>query len=158
VDDRPLPRRLVLDTNVWLDWLVFGDARVAMVANAVNSGRAVVVIDAACREELVRVLAYPLGRHTLDAGQRARCLAECDRIAKVSPLQPQEQLALPRCSDPDDQKFLELARDARADALVTKDRALLVLARRRHPTLPFLVLRPEQLAERLGLAAPACPG
>ncbi|MGB3427088.1 MAG: PIN domain-containing protein, partial [Burkholderiaceae bacterium] len=34
------------------------------------------------------------------------------------------------CTDPHDQKFLDLAYTARADWLVTKDKALLKLARR----------------------------
>jgi predicted nucleic acid-binding protein len=37
---------------------------------------------------------------------------------------------MPRCSDPDDQKFLELAAASRAQLLVSKDRALLKLRRR----------------------------
>ena len=37
---------------------------------------------------------------------------------------------LPRCRDPDDQPFLELARDAGAMALLTRDAQLLRLARR----------------------------
>ena len=35
-----------------------------------------------------------------------------------------------RCRDPDDQMFIDLALSARAQWLVTRDRALLVLARR----------------------------
>jgi predicted nucleic acid-binding protein len=38
--------------------------------------------------------------------------------------------ALPRCSDPDDQKFLALAQDAAADWLLTRDKAILRLKRR----------------------------
>jgi predicted nucleic acid-binding protein len=38
---------------------------------------------------------------------------------------------LPVCTDKDDQKFLELARDANATILITKDKALLKLARKR---------------------------
>ena len=39
----------------------------------------------------------------------------------------EERAALPKCSDPDDQKLLELAYAARADCLVTRDQALLAL-------------------------------
>jgi predicted nucleic acid-binding protein len=52
---------------------------------------------------------------------------------------------LPLCRDPDDQKFLELARDCKASALVTKDRALLELARRKRRPLPFRIVRPVDL-------------
>jgi predicted nucleic acid-binding protein len=40
---------------------------------------------------------------------------------------------MPRCSDPDDQKFIELAADIHALVLVSKDRAVLKLRRRCAP-------------------------
>jgi len=138
--------RLVLDTNVWLDWLVFDDPELAPLRAAVREGRARVFIDAACEAELARVLAYPLGRIRLDAAAQAACLAECRRRAapgeRVAPL-PGE---LPRCRDPDDQKFLELARDCAADFLLTRDRALLELARR----APFRIVTPGDWAKPAG--------
>jgi putative PIN family toxin of toxin-antitoxin system len=137
--------RLVLDTNVWLDWLVFRDACVAPLRAAVESGRAEVCIDAACEEELVRVLAYPLGRTVLDPAAQAAALTECRRVARAAAGAPLA-CRLPPCSDPEDQKFLELARDCRADLLVTKDRALLVLARH----APFRIVTPSQAGEALG--------
>ncbi len=54
-----------------------------------------------------------------------------------------ERARLPACRDPDDQKFLEAALNSRADFLLTKDRALLDLARR---PLPFRILTPEGFA------------
>jgi len=58
---------LVLDTNVWLDWLLFHDPSVVALKAVVKEGRAEIFIDAACEAELVRVLAYDLGRHSIDA-------------------------------------------------------------------------------------------
>ena len=40
---------------------------------------------------------------------------------------------MPRCSDPDDQKFIELAAATHAQGLVSKDRAVLKLRRRCAP-------------------------
>jgi predicted nucleic acid-binding protein len=134
--------RLILDTNVWLDWLVFDDPSLAPLKAAVAERRAEIFIDGSCEAELARVLAYDLGRHSLDAAAQAACLAECRRIAR--PLQNgksgSEPDFLPRCADPGDQIFLEAALAARADFLVTKDRSLLDLARR---TLPFQIVRPD---------------
>lgn len=130
--------RLVLDTNVWLDWLVFDDSGVAALKAAVGTGTATVFIDAACLDELQRVLAYPLRKAALDEAQRAACLAACRALAQFVDTRPAP--GLPRCADPDDQKFLELAAAARADALLTKDLALLALARR--PALPFHIMTP----------------
>lgn len=124
--------RVVLDTNIWLDWLVFHDSGISHLKLAVEEKRAEIVIDSACEAELERVLAYDLARHSLDAAAQAGCLAECRRVAhRVDAAAPEaERKLLPRCADPDDQKFLELALAARADILVTKDHKLLELARR----------------------------
>ena len=143
------PKRVVLDTNIWLDWLVFNDLSVLYLKKAVSEGRAEIFIDAACEAELERVLAYDLARHTLDAAARGACLAECRRIAhRIDAAAPDAECRLlPRCVDPDDQKFLELALAARADILVSKDHKLLELARR---TSAFAIVAPAALPGRIG--------
>ena len=135
--------RVVLDTNVWLDWLVFKDLSLLHLKKVVAEGQAEIFMDAACEAELERVLAYDLARHSLAAEAQAACLAECRRIAKrIDAQAPEaERKLLPRCADPDDQKFLELALAARADALITKDHKLLELARR---TKTFRILKPDR--------------
>jgi len=141
-------KRLVLDTNVWLDWLVFDEPTLAPLRAAQAAGRVQIVIDEACEAELVRVLAYDLGKHTIGAEAQAECIARCRRVAKrvdvtaIATASSAAVAALPRCSDPDDQKFLELARAAQAHVLVTKDQALLDLARRK---LPFRIAAPQAL-------------
>ncbi len=135
--------RLVLDTNAWLDWLVFRDACMAPIRRAVEEGRAEVWIDAACEAELARVLAYPLGRHAIDAARQAECLAQCLAHCRRPETQAAPALRLPACRDPDDQKFLVLAAACGADALITKDAALLALARR----VPFRILTPAGFAQ-----------
>jgi predicted nucleic acid-binding protein len=155
--------RLVLDTNVWLDWLVFDEPSLAPLRAAHEAGRVEIVMDEACEAELARVLAYDLGKHSMDAQAQADRMARCRSLAKrvdaiaASPPpagaagagaagaprpSPPGGLALPRCSDPHDQKFLELALAANADVLVTKDQALLELARRK---LPFRIAAPQAL-------------
>jgi len=136
-------RRIILDTNIWLDWLVFKDLSLLKLKQAVADGEAEIFIDAACEAELERVLAYDLARHTLDAAAQADCLAECRCIARLIETAAPEagRRLLPRCLDPDDQKFLELALAARADVLVTKDHKLLELARR---TKAFRILNPRK--------------
>jgi hypothetical protein len=46
---------MVLDTQVWIDWLVFDDASTLALRAAAE--RAEIVIDAACEAELARVTA-----------------------------------------------------------------------------------------------------
>lgn len=128
--------RLVLDSNVWLDWLHFDDPGISPLKTANHNGTIEIVIDAPCRDELQRVLGYQ--RFGLDEGDQLALLHEADRISTfLDNLRyiPTEQL--PRCSDPDDIKFLALAAASGADWLVTKDKAL--LARRRHTVRGFRV-------------------
>ncbi len=137
--------RVVLDTNIWLDWLVFGDPGVAPLRAAVEEGRIEVFIDEACEAELERVLGYSLQKKVLDAAKRQACMAQCRKIAaridaKIT------ATPLPQCRDPDDQKFLEAAAAAGADFLVTKDHALLELARAvEKRALCFKIVKPDAL-------------
>jgi putative PIN family toxin of toxin-antitoxin system len=130
--------RLVIDTQVWLDWLVFDDASVLALRQTIAMPNVEVVIDDACLAELARVLSYPLNR-TVDV---AACLAVCRQTARHVKIEKTGKL--PVCRDPDDQKFLELAAAAKADCLVTRDRDLLRLTRRCAPF--FLILPPEAFA------------
>jgi putative PIN family toxin of toxin-antitoxin system len=132
-------QRLVLDTNVWLDWLVFNDAALAPLKSRVGCGQAEIVMDAACDGELVRVLGYPLQKWTLDDAARSACIANFRRIARIVDTPVAQHL--PACRDPDDQKFLVLAAGTGAHCLITKDRDLLKLAKRRH-ALPFHIVTP----------------
>lgn len=133
--------RMVLDTQIWIDWLVFDDPSITALREAASE----IVIDAACEKELERVLAYPLGRRRLDEAARAACLERCRRLACFveEALTEERRRELPACRDRDDQKFLELALAARADCLVTRDRRLLELARR--GSLPFRIVQPAAL-------------
>ena len=45
---------MILDTNIWLDWLVFDDEAIAPLKQAFSAGRLTLVIDPACLAELTR--------------------------------------------------------------------------------------------------------
>lgn len=140
--------KLVLDTQVWLDWLVFSDPSTALLHSLVDLGCAQILIDPACAGELERVATtYPLGRKAPDPAARAACLRRAKEIARQASVEKQPG-PLPPCADPDDQKFLELARDTGADFLVTRDRALLELApgSGSGTELPFAVVTAPALA------------
>jgi uncharacterized protein len=138
------PLRLVLDTNVWLDWMVFDDVCVVPIRGAVGVGAAQIFIDRHCEHELERVLAYRLGRRILTADTQSACLAALRDLASRVDEIPKSTVILPKCSDPDDQKFLELARDCCAHFLITKDKALLDLARRQSLAALFRIATPWQ--------------
>jgi putative PIN family toxin of toxin-antitoxin system len=118
-------RRVVLDTNVVLDCWVFADPAAQPLRAALEAGRLVVVRSAATDAELADVLARPF--FALDQDARAALIAHWKTRG---PLIDGVAAAPIRCKDPDDQKFLDLALTARADALFTKDRALLATAAR----------------------------
>ena len=134
--------RVVLDTNVWLDWLVFGDREVEPLKREHQQGRLEIVINADCAAELERVLGYDMGRWTLADHARASCV-DAFRLLCI-PFERKESTGctLPSCADPDDQKFLELAAAAHADVLVTKDLELLRLVRH---GLPFRIVKPSEV-------------
>jgi putative PIN family toxin of toxin-antitoxin system len=146
-------KRLVLDTNIWLDWLVFEDTGIAHIRQLQGAGHLELCIDAACEAELADVLTRRYARRSLDAKAQAAALAQCRRLTtRIDIRAPEaERARLPQCRDPDDQKFLEAALAAQAGFLITKDRALLDLSRRKKSqvgrTVPFRILTPEEFEQ-----------
>jgi putative PIN family toxin of toxin-antitoxin system len=134
---------LVLDTNVCLDLFVFRDPRWAVLLSALEQGTVRAVTRSDCRAEWLAVLNYP--QLKLDGAAQAASAARFDELIacrdkpETAPMRP----LLPHCSDGDDQKFLELAFDEKADALISKDKALLKLARRNAKYGLFAIVSPE---------------
>ena len=140
-----IPKRLVLDTNVCLDLFVFRDARWNSLLVALKEGAVEAVTRDDCRMEWLIVLDYP--HLALTGESRVRVAAEFDSlITRLDATVPRTDTRLPLCSDPDDQKFLELARDANAQALITKDKALLKLAKKTAKAGLFIIMPPEAWA------------
>ena len=131
---------LVLDTNVVLDLLHFDDATARPLRHALEDGRVRCVVSDATLEEWRRVLAYP--EFALDSMQRAARLARYQGLSETVAGLVADMVPLPRCSDPDDQKFIELAAAAHAQGLVSKDRAVLRLRRRCAPY--FRIMTPAE--------------
>jgi len=118
---------VVLDTNILLDWLVFGDPSSARLESALQAGRVAWLATLAMHDEMAHVLQRGLGTRwpVHDARWRA---AWSQHVAWQAV--PACAPAWPRCSDPDDQKFVDLAIAAGARWLASRDRALLKLRRR----------------------------
>jgi len=138
---------VVLDTQVWLDWLLFSDPRCAALDEAFLQRRLRFITRVDCREEWRRVLAYPA--LALDADRQHALLAEHDRRTELLGESVPAPDALPRCRDRDDQKFLELASQAGAALLVSRDKALLALDRRLRRRGLYPVLPPQQVGDWL---------
>ncbi len=152
--------RVVLDSNIWVDLLVFADPHVEPIRAALHSGAIAAVIRADCREELRRVLAYPQFAHF--GVDIPAAMATVDRLTSAIAIPGEaDTLAarLPRCKDTDDQKFIELAHFARAGCLVSKDKAVLKLKGRLRRLSGVEILLPQAfpawLAGRAEAAAQA---
>jgi putative PIN family toxin of toxin-antitoxin system len=137
------PPLVVLDTNVALDWLLFQEPAVSALATAVAARRMVWVATDAMRSELAHVLARGLA--AVRRADAAAVLAAWDTHVVLRPTAPPHRLT---CTDPDDQKFIDLAISTRARWLISRDRAVLKLARRAAP-LGLTIVRPA--AWRAGL-------
>lgn len=140
MDSRP---RIVIDTNGWLDLLLFGDPRASALRDALRSDAVSAVVSEPCREEWLRVLCYPRLRLD-DAGRQALILA-FDRLVRpcADGADAREAAVLPRCRDRDDQKFVQLAYDARARWLVSRDRDVLALGSRTARAGWFEIVTPQ---------------
>ncbi len=147
----PVPaERIVIDTNVCLDLLVFHDPRWASLLAALESGAVEAVTRADCRDEYNIVLHY---KHLpLDDDSRPVASARFDELVTVV-APPSTGVRLPICSDRDDQKFLEVARDSQAAVLITKDKALLKLARKTAQAGLFRIMLPEAWVKAQAAAA-----
>lgn len=155
-DRRATAPRLVLDTNVCLDLFVFADPQCAALAAALACGALEAVTRADCRDEWRRVLRYAaLG---LEATRITLLEARFDAGVRLwtSPAAAPTS-RLPRCRDPDDQKFLEVACDAGAVALITRDAALLALARRMRRDAGPSILTPAEATHALLPRAGSAP-
>ena len=137
-----VPTTIVLDTNVLLDLWVFDDPGVASLRATLASGACVALRSRATDAELADVLAR--AQFDLSVARQRALLAGWNETAR-----PVERVfpAPWQCADPHDQPFLDLAFTARAQWLLTKDKALLRLARKAKST-GLLILAPARFVDR----------
>ena len=133
------PLCVVFDTNVALALEVFADPRLVELRGCWDRDELQAIADEETLAEYERVLRYPELRldEAAAAAASLRYRARCTIIPHDSAIQP----ALPRCRDPDDQKFLLLAQRADARWLLTRDKALLALRKK----VRFGIAQPEAL-------------
>ena len=157
----------MLDTNVVFDLLHFDDAAARPLRLALEAGRLRCVVTESTLEEWRRVLAYP--EFGLDPAQQEALVARYQSLSEMAGKLEVNKGApihygllsmpggksvwrnMPRCSDPDDQKFLDLAADIHALGLVSKDRAVLKLRRRCAPL--YRIMTPAEAVRWLDGAA-----
>ncbi|MGA8528017.1 MAG: putative toxin-antitoxin system toxin component, PIN family [Candidatus Sulfotelmatobacter sp.] len=125
---------MVFDTTTVVSALLFASGRLAWLRQHWRESACVPLISRATAAELTRVLQCPKFRLRSDDGREllADYLPYCEVIER------QERCPFV-CRDANDQSFLDLAQSGSADALVSGDRDLSVLAGQ----TAFLIETPE---------------
>ncbi len=129
---------LILDTNVWLDWLIFQDDLILPIRQQVVERQFKLVATAHMRAELADVLQRPYFDHRQLNVEL--CLSEFDRVTTLVAAAPIYPL---KCKDPDDQVFIDLVMSLEPALLLSKDRAVLKLAKRAAKTRGHMILHPK---------------
>lgn len=112
---------IVVDTNIWLDMLVFDDAGSRRLAALLGPRASWSPLSSdETRAELADVVRRP--QFKLDPSRQDALLERYDSIVTCASVAPDCRLP---CRDPDDRKFLDLAVSHRARWLLSRDRALL---------------------------------
>ena len=125
-------KKLILDTNIVLDLLVFNDPDLASLKPTLLAGleskqlKWIATHD--MRIELERVLTYPkiTPRMAFYQVTADDVLAKFDQLATLVDPAPKAKWI---CKDPDDQRFIDLAVQHQA-TLLSKDQAVLCMAKR----------------------------
>lgn len=122
-----LPPAVVIDTNVLLDWLVFREAGCMPLVEALEAGRLRWIATPPMRDEL----GFALNRRMVRSWAPDLALVDSTWSRLAAMVQAPAPTLVPRlrCTDPDDQMFIDLALH-QARWLITRDRAVLKLARR----------------------------
>jgi putative PIN family toxin of toxin-antitoxin system len=113
--------RVVFDTNTVVSALVFASAHLSWLRGHWRVDGGTPLVSQATVDELVRVLAY--AKFELGRGEIEALLGDYLPFAEV--IEVPDHPSAPRCRDPDDQMFVDLALQGNADVLVTGDAALL---------------------------------
>jgi putative PIN family toxin of toxin-antitoxin system len=133
--------RWVLDTNILISRLLAPRGTAAMaVDHALNSG--CILVSDATLAELVEVLWRTKFDRYLTSSQRREFVGLLSTVTRKVHITRQFQL----CRDPRDDKFIDLALNGQARAIVTGDLDLLVL----HPLHGVDILTPAQFVGRKG--------
>lgn len=121
------PPKVVIDTQVVMDWLVFKNQSVAPLILAVQSQALSWIGLAAMKAELLHVLGRGIAAsYSPDLVLIEKEFACWCHLIDRDPL-PAIRLV---CRDKDDQMFIDLALAEQASYLISRDRAVLALAKR----------------------------
>ncbi|MCV2368169.1 PIN domain-containing protein [Roseateles oligotrophus] len=144
---------VVIDTQVIMDWLVFKNKSVMPLIESVQAGALSWIGLTAMKAELLHVLGRGIASsYGPDLALIDEAFARWCRVIDHAPL-PAIRLV---CRDKDDQMFIDLALSERAQYLISKDRAVLALAKRARRA-GLAILTPEAWVKQQASPAPPLP-
>ncbi len=116
--------KVVFDTNTVVSALLFEHGQLSWLRDHWRSGEVKSLVSKPTINDLIRVLAYP--KFDLKKVGIEALLA--DYLPFTSAVTVQPRLQSPKCSDINDQMFVDLCIQGQADVLVTGERALLAIS------------------------------
>jgi hypothetical protein len=146
---RMSPKLIVIDSQSLFDWMVFHDPVSARWAAALKGPDWKWIFTSDMKAEFDFVAAKGFGERWPVDAEAVACAwsAHAHAVETPPPLGASDRLA---CTDQDDQKFIDLAIAARAHTLVTRDKALLRLARKALERHGVRICRPDAWSAELG--------
>lgn len=135
-----LERRWVLDTNVLVSRLLAPTSTPARATDHALA-RGILLVSDATLTELVQVLSRPKFDPYVSRRDRQQFLQKLGGVARVVPISWCDAA----CRDPKDDKFLHVAVNGEAEAIITGDRDLLVL----HPFHGVDIVSPSDFLLRI---------
>ncbi len=132
----------VLDTQAVLDWLYFRDPSCVPWGAPGQDWRW--LASGPMRDELAHVLARGFGEKWPSSWEHVLAFFDAHACLQAASAPGADLVRALRCSDPDDQKFIDLALATGARWLVSRDRAVLKLRRRAWALAGLRIVRPDE--------------
>lgn len=118
------PNRIILDTNILLDLFVFEDQGTETLLMLLETNALNPITSEEILAEFQEVISRPI--FTQDSKDQERIYSKAKSLHQIEPIHSIQRAPF-KCSDPDDQMFLDLAYSCKPCILLSKDKALLKL-------------------------------